>query len=228
VTPLERRCRLLLRAYPRWYRRDRADEMLDTLVEASSGRRWPSLRDALALMFGGLRARGVAWYLAMLWAGAGAVFCGTLFLTSTQPFTASGVDMPASLSELASATGTVTGLASLAMTIPVWVAGSFRLRRRRLGAGSWTGTCALGVTLMVAMAACGRLWGVDAPQKMVCSGPPASRDCGMVYTAGPAHVSWAALGLCAAWLALGLGMNRLLATPARGRQAADSSTTAIP
>jgi hypothetical protein len=53
--------------------------------------------------------------------------------------------MPASLSGLASATGTVTGLAALALTIPVWVAGSFRLRRGRLGAGSWTGICALGV-----------------------------------------------------------------------------------
>jgi hypothetical protein len=226
VTSLERRCRLLLRVYPRWYRRDRAGEMLDTLLAANSGRRWPSLRDALALMFGGLRARGVAWYLAFLWAGAGAVFCGTLFLTSTQPFTASGVDMPASLSGLASATGTVTGLASLALAIPVWVAGSFRLRRGRLGAGSWTGTCALGVALVVAMTVCEQTYGVDSPQKMVCSGSPA--NCGMVYTAGPAHVSWTALGLCAAWLALGLGMNRLLARPARSRQAADSSTTAIP
>jgi hypothetical protein len=58
VTPLERRCRRLLLAYPAWYRRERGDEMLGTLIEASlPGRRRPSLRDARALIVGGLRVR---------------------------------------------------------------------------------------------------------------------------------------------------------------------------
>ena len=35
MSPLERHCRWLLRAYPAWYRRDRAEEMLGTLLEAS-------------------------------------------------------------------------------------------------------------------------------------------------------------------------------------------------
>ena len=58
MSPLERRCRSLLRAYPRWYRRQRGDEMLATLLEASQpGQRWPSARDTRALIMGGLRVR---------------------------------------------------------------------------------------------------------------------------------------------------------------------------
>jgi hypothetical protein len=58
MSPLERRCRSLLRTYPRWYRRQRGDEMLATLLEASQpGQRWPSARDARALIMGGLRVR---------------------------------------------------------------------------------------------------------------------------------------------------------------------------
>ena len=58
MSPLERRSRSLLRAYPRWYRRQRGDEMLATLLEASQpGQRWPSARDTRALLIGGLRVR---------------------------------------------------------------------------------------------------------------------------------------------------------------------------
>lgn len=58
MSPLERRCRTLLRAYPRWYRRQRGDEMLATLLEASQpGQQWPSARDTRALIIGGLRVR---------------------------------------------------------------------------------------------------------------------------------------------------------------------------
>jgi hypothetical protein len=61
MTPLERRCRWLLRAYPAWYRTGRGDEMLGTLLEASSpDRSWPAARDARALILGGLRTR--AWH----------------------------------------------------------------------------------------------------------------------------------------------------------------------
>ena len=55
---LERRCRSLLRAYPRWYRRQPGDEMLATLLKASQpGQRWPSARETRALIIGGLRVR---------------------------------------------------------------------------------------------------------------------------------------------------------------------------
>jgi hypothetical protein len=58
MSPLERRCRRLLRSYPGWYRRQRGEEMLATLLEASQpGQRWPSARDVRALIIGGLRVR---------------------------------------------------------------------------------------------------------------------------------------------------------------------------
>lgn len=58
MTALEWRCRWLLRAYPAWYRRQRGEEMLGTLIESSpAGRRWPSLRDIRAMIMGGLRVR---------------------------------------------------------------------------------------------------------------------------------------------------------------------------
>ena len=58
MTALEWRCRWLLSAYPAWYRRQRGEEMLGTLMEASpAGRRWPSLRDIRAMIMGGLRVR---------------------------------------------------------------------------------------------------------------------------------------------------------------------------
>ena len=60
MTALERRCRWLLRAYPAWYLRERGEEILTTMLEASPpGRSWPAPRDARALVMGGLRVR--AW-----------------------------------------------------------------------------------------------------------------------------------------------------------------------
>ncbi|MFZ0047195.1 MAG: hypothetical protein WAL16_15230 [Streptosporangiaceae bacterium] len=58
MSPLERRCRLLLRAYPPAYRRHRGEEILGTLLEATpAGRGWPRLRDARSLAMAGLRER---------------------------------------------------------------------------------------------------------------------------------------------------------------------------
>jgi len=55
---LERRIRLLLRAYPPGYRAGRGEEMLGTLLEATpDGRDWPSARDSWSLLAGGTRAR---------------------------------------------------------------------------------------------------------------------------------------------------------------------------
>ncbi len=59
MIPLERRCRLLLRAYPAAYRADRDEELLDTLLDATpAGRTWPLARDIWALLLAGLRVRG--------------------------------------------------------------------------------------------------------------------------------------------------------------------------
>jgi hypothetical protein len=58
MTTLERRCRLLLRAYPAAYRQERGEEIIGTLLQATpAGRSWPLARDVRALIVGGLRAR---------------------------------------------------------------------------------------------------------------------------------------------------------------------------
>ena len=55
---LERRCRLLLRAYPAAYRSERGEEIIVTLLEATpAGRAWPVPRDVRGLLTGGMRAR---------------------------------------------------------------------------------------------------------------------------------------------------------------------------
>lgn len=58
MSALERRYRRLLRAYPTSYRKERGAEMLGTLLEtAPDGTTRPSVRDAGALLMGGLRVR---------------------------------------------------------------------------------------------------------------------------------------------------------------------------
>jgi hypothetical protein len=58
MNTLERRCHLLLRAYPAGYRQDRGEEIIGTLLEATpTGRSWPLARDVRGLVMGGLRAR---------------------------------------------------------------------------------------------------------------------------------------------------------------------------
>ncbi|WP_435205144.1 hypothetical protein [Micromonospora sp. bgisy143] len=71
---LERRYRLLLRAYPAAYRRERADELIDTLIgDESTTRRWPDVRQSTALIRGGLRVHGGSTALrptaVLLWQG---------------------------------------------------------------------------------------------------------------------------------------------------------------
>jgi hypothetical protein len=57
MTPLERRARRLLWMYPANYRRERGEEIIGTLLEASGDRAWPRVRDVRALAVGGLKAR---------------------------------------------------------------------------------------------------------------------------------------------------------------------------
>jgi hypothetical protein len=58
MSPLERRYKVLLLAYPAWYRRERGAEILTTLLDASPpGAAWPSARDAISLLMGGLKIR---------------------------------------------------------------------------------------------------------------------------------------------------------------------------
>lgn len=128
MTALEARCRWLLRAYPAWYRRQRGEEMLGTLMEASpDGRRWPSVRDIGAMFMGGLRVRagqhqrlstpanlrlagllGVA--LALLWLIGNNLGIAVMFWTHVYP-----AATPSSLSYQAAAS-----LLALAAVLAAW------------------------------------------------------------------------------------------------------------
>jgi hypothetical protein len=130
MTALEARCRWLLHAYPAWYRGQRGDEMLGTLMAASPhGRRWPSLRDIRAMLMGGLRVRagqhqrlstlanlrlagllGVA--LALLWLIGNNLGSDIMFWTHVYPAAA-----PASLNYQAAAS-----LLALAAVLAAWFA----------------------------------------------------------------------------------------------------------
>jgi hypothetical protein len=214
VTPLERRCRWLLRAYPAWYRRDRAGEMLGTLLEASGpGQTWPSLRDARALVTGGLRVRGWTWSLSMLWVVAGTVGTGYDFYITTKPYTWADVGIgiegwstdPAAV-QIAVVLATA---ASLALPIPALIAGFIRLRgwrpRSRLRIAAWAGAWVAGFALMYQA----EIWG-NYPANCPAIGGP--ENCPAIGS--PAVVSWGELGICAAGLVLGAVMTSILAGPA--------------
>jgi hypothetical protein len=206
VTPLERRCRLLLRAYPAWYRRRRGGEMLGTLLEASPpGRRWPSVRDTRALVIGGLRVRGWTWLLSMLWVAAGAVITGYYFYVTTSPFESADIIgtgfIGYSAGPAAVQIGAVLALVAwVALPLPVLIAGFIRLRGWRRGnwlrAAAWAGAWIAGAALLLLASA----WG-NSP-----------------------GVSWGELPICAAWLVLGAAMTLILAGPAHGWDVPDTSS----
>ncbi|HEV3361363.1 MAG TPA: hypothetical protein VG247_31480 [Pseudonocardiaceae bacterium] len=58
-SPLERRYRRLLRALPKWYRRDREEEMVATLLQEREHRldRGPGLGESLAVLGLAVRTR---------------------------------------------------------------------------------------------------------------------------------------------------------------------------
>lgn len=218
MTPLERHFRWLLHAYPAWYRRDRAGEMLDTLLEACPpGRKWPSFRDARSLVTGGLRVRGWTWLLTMLWVGAGVINTGYYFYNSTKPFTWADVTSGTEIEGLSATpvavqiTVTLAAVAWLALLTPVPIAGLIRLRGWRRGnwlrAAAWAGAWIAGAALMAQASA----WG-NYPEQSC----PNSYQNGLVCPIpSPAVVSWGELAVCVAWLVLGAAMTWILAVPAR-------------
>ena len=208
MTPLERRCRWLLRAYPAWYRRDRAGEMLGTLLEASPpGRRWPSVRDARALVIGGLRVRGWTWLLSMVWVAAGAVVTGYIFYATTGASASAdiigtgiiGFNAGPAAVQIAAV---LAFAAWLALPLPVWIAGFIRLRGWRpanwLRAAAWAGAWIAGAALLRLARAGGNSPGV----------------------------SWGELPICAAWLMLGTVLTWILAVPVRRSDVLDTSSRA--
>jgi len=158
VTPLERHCGWLLRAYPGWYRRERAGEMLDTLLEASPpGARWPSFRDARSLLIGGLRVRGpLAWCLSISWALLGAAEAGYNFVMSEhvpdavtpEPLTPGWVGEP----NMVAVAAELGALALFLLAVPVLFAGLVRIYRGRLRAGLAAGLTAIAWAWMVGLA----------------------------------------------------------------------------
>jgi hypothetical protein len=230
VTLLERRCRLLLRAYPAWYRRERAEEMLGTLLEATPpGRRWPSFRDARGLIIGGLRVRGlVAWCLSVLWAGLGALGAGYDFMLSVHVPEAFYLGIQPWVGEsgvIIDAAG-LGAVAWLLLTIPVLVAGLVRLHRRR----PWTGPAAgfaviaWGSAWMAGLALMYQVGTWHPSAAVIFSGNCSEgQGCSLV---GYRHavVSWGEVAVLAGWLAVGAAMALILARPMRSRDMSDASS----
>ena len=229
MTPLERNGRLPLRAYPAWYRRERAEEMLGTLLEVSPpGRKWPSFRDARGLIIGGLRVRGpVTWFMAMLWAGLGALGAGYDFVLSLHVPEASylGVQPWVGQSGLTYTAADLGALVWVLLTIPVLIAGLVRIRRRRLPAErgavagmAWASAWMAGLALIYQVGA----WQPSAPAVYACG-----KDLGCSLV-GYRHavVSWGELAVIAGWLALGAAMALILAWLMRGRNLSDASAAA--
>jgi hypothetical protein len=212
VTPLERRFRWLLWAYPAWYRRERSGELLDTLLEANPpGRRWPSFRDAWALVIGGLRVRGWVWLLSMVWVvigAGGAIFAIVAF---AQPWYTEVLIVPKTI-QWPGEPQLIIDAAPLAevtwglLAVPVLVAGFVRLRGWQSGnwlrIAGWAGSWVAGLALMVQAA------------EWVAAGLDGNRD---VLRVGE-------MAICAAWLLLGAAMTWILAVPPARRSDVPSTS----
>jgi hypothetical protein len=223
VTPLERRCRWLLFAYPAWYRRRRAGEMLGTMLETSPpGGRWPSFRDTRSLVAGGLRVRGWVWLLSMLWVVAGAVGTGYDFYITTKPYTwadvSLGIEGWSTDPEAARIAVVLATVASLALPIPLLIAGFVRFRglRRRnwLRIAAWAGAWIAGFALIYQA----EVWGEYPGSENWHYWPSPS------HIPSPAVVSWGELAICAAWLVLGAVLTWILAGPAQRSDVPDTSS----
>ena len=225
MTPLERRCRWLLLTYPAWYRHRRGEEMLGTLLEAyPSGRRWPSFRDARALITRGLRARGWVWLLSMLWVAAGAVDTGYFFYITTKPFTWADVDLGipgwSADPQVVQVTVVLATVAWLALAFPVLVAGFIKLRGWRPGnwvrAATSAGAWIAGIALLYQADAWGRY-----------PGSPGCPCVDMPRIGSPAVMSWGELAICAAWLVLGAVLTWTLAGPPHCSDVPDTSSRVL-
>jgi hypothetical protein len=150
------------------------------------------------------------WLLSMVWIGIGAAASGFIFISSTQPITASNIDgIPAWLGGPASTNVIVTGAlvamgAWLVLTIPVLVAGLRKLREP-----PWTGWWFLAWVAGLALMVLTRLWLDNLPQRTSCG----TDGCGVVPYYGRAITNVRELAICGAFLALGAMMTLVLARP---------------
>jgi hypothetical protein len=143
------------------------------------------------------------WWLSALWVVLGAAGSGYLFLVSTQPISMAVNlgDSPAWIREpsVVLTAATLGGWVWVALTIPVLVAGLIQIRGwkpgKRIGVAAWAGAWVAGLVLMVLVWE----WQVFPPEFYV----------GREYVSP--IVAWRELPVCAAFLALGAVMTRLLA-----------------
>ena len=175
--------------------------MLGTLLEASPpGARWPSFRDARALVTGGLRVRGRTWLLSMLWVviGAGGAVYATVTLTHVGY--GEGLLLPPTIQwpgepQVIIDTGVIAEVAWLLLSVPVLIAGFARLRGRRprswLRVVGWAGSWAAGLALM------------NQAAEWAAAGEGSTRS---VLSVGE-------IAIGAAWLALGGAMTAILSRP---------------
>src|SRR5215472_17428004 len=176
------------------------------------GRRWPSFRDARALILGALRGRGWVWWLSMLWVASGAGWVVYAFVCTTVGCTTNQcTNEEFWFALLNGAPALVYWAGNLAemiwplLAVIVLVAGFVRVRgwrwRNWRRVAGWAGAWVAGIALIVLVAVVAGL-GSEAPS-----------------------VAWGAveLPIFAAWLALGARVNRILSTPAHGRDMPETS-----
>lgn len=153
MTTLERRCRLLLLAYPAEYRHERGEEILGTLLEATpGGRSWPRVRDVRSLVTGGLRARAALNQQQTTAANlrTAALVGATAYLAFTAVsdlgFVASALATPPALPRIAIWPLLPAGALVLAAVAMVWVSN----RRALVLAGAVAASAAVAVSLVPA------------------------------------------------------------------------------
>lgn len=216
MTRLDRHCRWLLLAYPAWYRRERGEEMLGTLLEVGPPERsWPSFRDARSLITGGSRARGWLWLLSMLWAAIVLLNTACFFYISTEPWSGDtrGLGLDGWSAGPNEAFQIVVALDNSMAAVPLILAlaGFIRLRgwrwRRLPRAVAWVGACVAGYSLFFLA----DYWVLYPLHD--CPGWMNAPQCPVGH--GPAVVSWGELAICVAWLVLAGLMAWILAVPAR-------------
>jgi hypothetical protein len=197
--------------------------MLGTMLETSPpGGRWPSFRDTRSLVAGGLRVRGWVWLLSMLWVVAGAVGTGYDFYITTKPYTwadvSLGIEGWSTDPEAARIAVVLATVASLALPIPLLIAGFVRFRglRRRnwLRIAAWAGAWIAGFALIYQA----EVWGEYPGSENWHYWPSPS------HIPSPAVVSWGELAICAAWLVLGAVLTWILAGPAQRSDVPDTSS----
>ncbi len=162
------------------------------------GRRRPSFRIARALVIGGLRVRGWTWLLSMLWVMIGAGGAIYAIVTFSHVGYGQGVIW---MVQWPGEPQVIIDVAVVALPVwvllsaPVLVAGFVRLRglrpRKWLRVAGWAGSWVAGLALMNQTADLAR------------AGEGGTRG---VLSVGE-------LAICAAWLALGAVINRILCKP---------------